>query len=346
MPANILHTLFGNAVISELYNQISTQKMSELKKAQERYAYVFALGCQGPDIFYHSRMTRPFGIEYGALLHRRGFGNFTAALMEKTLLQKDVTSLSVYVLGFMTHAFLDRACHPYVVYKSFPDKEKEKHFCNFFSVGKAHGFFERILDVLMLELLKGIQVSSSWEQFSLIEICDNPPCGLKKLLEETLIEVFPEKTSKDKYLSERISNAFKDCAEFHRLTNPQKTSFRNSIAGNPIPLVYIYPEKLPLYIDYLNLKHEKWFYPAGKHSEYTFSFLEIYNNAIKIARDAVSNIIIPYFESGIFSFEKAIYYLGNEGLSINDENGKPCMPNKTSFLPLDEVFLQQSRYRY
>ncbi|MDR3139628.1 MAG: hypothetical protein LBT95_08140, partial [Treponema sp.] len=76
MPSQILHTLFGEDVISGIYRRIGRDFGIVADKALEKirlhYKAAFTLGCQGPDIFYHNQRARPVALEYGALLHRRG----------------------------------------------------------------------------------------------------------------------------------------------------------------------------------------------------------------------------------------------------------------------------------
>ena len=89
MPAQILHSLFGEDVITGIHSRLAGRYGIIADKALEKilYAYkpAFVLGCQGPDIFYHSRQRRPVGLEYGSLLHRRGAGIFTAGLLKMGL---------------------------------------------------------------------------------------------------------------------------------------------------------------------------------------------------------------------------------------------------------------------
>lgn len=59
MPAQILHTLFGEDLMAELHGNHPWHRLTK------KYGSVFALGCQGPDIFYHSQKTRPVALEYG-----------------------------------------------------------------------------------------------------------------------------------------------------------------------------------------------------------------------------------------------------------------------------------------
>ena len=258
MPSQILHTLFGEDVIAELYRRIdrrfSLAAERALKRVTVNYRGAFALGCQGPDIFYHSQRTRPVALEYGSLLHRRGYGVFTATLLKMGLpdpppggediradrKEKGINALGVYALGFMTHAALDRHCHPYIVYKSLPVETGRKAARENPAGGEerganpggaaggtpeiglgraAHPFFERILDVLMLKRLRGREVSA-WDQGILTESCENPPPGLKELLARSLAAAFPERAGKDEKLSRRMDNAFIDAAYFYKVTAP------------------------------------------------------------------------------------------------------------------------------
>jgi hypothetical protein len=333
-----------------------------LKKIQIDYSAPFILGCQGPDIFYHSQMTRPVALEYGTLLHRRGYGIFTAALLKMALpdpppseedirmfrREKAITALGAYALGFMTHAMLDRRAHPYIVYKSglaYPDRPS--------SLGKnAHAFLERILDVLMLDCLRGMPVSSWDQEALLVSVCETPPPGLKDLLARALITAFPERAGGDRKLRERIENTFRDCAAFYRYTDPRKTSLHNRDYGREsaglireIPLPYLYPEDLPRFIDYLNEDHRTWFYPGGEGTPDSRSFPDLYREAVQAAATGLSVFITQYLETGTFPIKKAAQAIGNNGLSIQDEAGKPCAPVRTAALPLEEVLAQQERLR-
>jgi hypothetical protein len=322
MPSQILHTLFGEDVIAGI-----GRKLQRRSGVADDYRFSFALGCQGPDIFYHNQMTRPVGLEYGTLLHRRGSGAFTAALLKLALPDP---ALGAYALGFMTHAALDRACHPYIVYKTAGTEVP---------VRNIHAFFERILDVLMLEELRG-KPAAYWDQDSLARICDDPPKGLKELLEAALCQAFPERAGKDAKLSQRIDNTFRDCALFYRYTAPGRTSFPEEM-----PLVYLYPEDLPGGIDYLNREHRPWYYPAGDSPADTRSFPEIYAQAVEAAVESLSPLIAAYLETGVFPLAEAARIIGNGGLSIQDADGKPCAPSRSEPLPLERILEQQRRKR-
>ncbi|MDR3160881.1 MAG: hypothetical protein LBU28_04625 [Spirochaetaceae bacterium] len=286
MPSQILHTLFGEDVIQAASSALRVRfgPAAERLRGQllRDYRGPFALGCQGPDIFYHSQMTVPVALEYGALLHRRAYGTFTAALLSLALPAPDreLDALGAYALAFMTHALLDRRCHPYIIYHSgWADGKGRGAFPPMASLGKAaHPFFERILDSLMIEYLRALPVSA-WDQEALLsDPCGTPPEGLKELLAGALRAAFPERAGPDGKLERRIANALEDCAFFYRYTAPRRTSFRNRLnrldrLNRPdwldqallreLPLAYCYPEALPLDIDYLNLARRTWPSPAG-----------------------------------------------------------------------------------
>jgi hypothetical protein len=362
MPSQILHLLFGEDLLEAVYENLKPRfgALAEeaWMKVKKDYWPAFALGCQGPDIFYHSQSSRPVALEYGTLLHRRGCGIFTAALLKMALpgvppseqemrryrrefalhagalpASQKITALGAYALGFMTHAILDRAAHPYIVYKA----------------ARHHAFFERILDLLMLRLLRGLDVYGWDQDLFLARICDTPPEGLPELLAKALVAAFPERAGKDEKLTLRMDNAFFDAARFYRLTNPRKTALRNrggEGAGETAwALNYIYPEKIPLDIDYLNLAGAPWRDPGSGTTVSRVSFPELYRRAVEEAAGQLSPFIARYLGEGIFPITEAARSIGNGSLSIQDKDGKPCAPRCFDFLPLDRVLKGQEKLR-
>ncbi|MDR0313898.1 MAG: zinc dependent phospholipase C family protein [Treponema sp.] len=367
MPSQVLHTLFGEDIITGIHRLIVPRygiiADKALEKIQVVYKTAFTLGCQGPDIFYHNR-RRPVGLEYGSLLHRRGAGIFTAGLLRMSLpdpppdeedirkgrREKGINALGAYALGFMTHAILDRAAHPYIVYKTAyvpPVKNVTRQFAHY------HMFFERILDVLMLKELRGEEIVS-WDQEKILaEICEKPPLGFRELLARALELAFPERAGKDSKLSLRIENTLDDCARFYRMTAPHATSYLNAQADRTNltyeRIAYLFPENLNESnsgIDFLNLKHAPWHYPLEGSAPDNRSFPDLYSQAVESAVESISPVITAYLDTGIFPIAEAARAIGNHGLSIIDkENGKPCAPSLSAPLPLEEVIEEQAILR-
>ena len=355
MPSQVLHTLFGEDLLAEIGRRIKF----DIIKNNNTHKKMFALGCQGPDIFYHSRGRRPVALEYGALLHRRGAGLFTAELLGMSLAalrrqENGSEALAAYALGFMTHALLDRAAHPYIIYKSAwlsPPKPEALR------IAHSHAFFERIIDVLMLKLLRGMEISE-WDQEGLLsETCESlcapdSGTGLKELLAQALVMAFPERAGNDEKLLLRMENTFYDCAYFYRLTAPSKTAFIR-LSDSDIRhfslkkrhLIYLFPEELPINIDFLNLSRQSWFYPADDGKEEFRSFPELYAEVLQAASDILTIILKSYLEEGSFPINDAAQAIGNMGLSIVGKAGEPCAPRRTGPLPLEEVLEQQALLR-
>ena len=352
MPSQVLHCLFGEDLFAEICRRTTPlpdfQSGSAMEKILDIHKSAFALGCQGPDIFYHSRGRRPVGLEYGSLLHRRGMGTFIEGLFEMEAAEwrpeEGINALRAYALGFMTHAILDRFIHPYIVYKTawlLPSKPKS------IPLEHSHAFFERIIDVLMLEYLRGMEISAWDHEGLLAETCENPPAGLKEILSQALVHAFPERAGKDVKLLTRIDNTFYDCAFFYRLTAPAKTKNTDSwqFPLKERHLVFLFPEELPCNIDFLNTEKHPWFYPAGDGEEDSRSFPELYAEAVNKTADSFTCIFDRYLEEGRFPSDEAARLIGNAGLSIVDGTGKPCAPNRSAPLPLDEVLQQQAVLR-
>ena len=373
MPSQILHILFGEDVINGVYQRIvpgfGLVADKALEKIQCAYKTAFALGCQGPDIFYHSRNRRPVGLEYGTLLHRRGAGIFTAGLLKLSLpdpppseedlragrREMGINALGTYALGFMTHAILDRQAHPYIVYRSgdFSADRGET-----LSNARFHVFFERILDVLMLRELREEEIHT-WDQEGILAgVCERPPLGLQELLARALILAFPERAGKDGKLILRMQNTFSDCTEFYHRTAPRMTSTVKPFISeqhflyqsDPESLPYIYPENISRSDngegpDFLNLKSSPWHYPLIGSKEDHRSFPELYADAVSIAVESISPVIVRYLDTGIFPITEAARVIGNGGLSVVDDNGKPCSPELSDPLPLDKVLEEQGRMR-
>jgi hypothetical protein len=347
VPSQILHALFGEDLLAALGRAL------QCALVEDGCLSAFALGCQGPDIFYHSQITRPVGLEYGTLLHRRGYGSCCAALFDLAspagaAERSGGSDLAAYAWGFATHAILDRSCHPYIVYKTAHPGGKGRG-----GERNLHAFFERIVDALMLEELRGKPVAS-WDQDSLARICGDPPRGLRELLAAALRRAFPERAGRDAQLPRRIDNALRDCALFYRHTDPGKTSFlqpkgqsayRRKIIEE-LPLVYLYPEMLLPDIDYLNRERRAWYYPLEEGGQDTRSFPEIYAQALETALETLGPLVEKYLETGFLPGDEAsARRIGDAGLSIQDRDGKPCPPTRSEPLPLERVLEQQRQAR-
>lgn len=277
MPSQLSHILHGLAASSAL----------PVRLAGLAHTPAFRLGCQGPDLFYHNRRTKPAGFLYGTRLHRRGWGSFLSRFRREALARgwgPDHPGLAL-LAGMATHGFLDRQGHPFVVYFSGwkvpgdPRTDRLKH---------AHMFLERILDVELWKLRSpepgAPLVSCSWQD-------DLPgpadfPADLWPAWAEALHEVFPQLSARAD-VEQRLRNAVADTRGFLAFTSPSNPEHaaRGALHG---ALHYFHPIALPG-LDFLNLDHSPWQDPVSGQVRHE-SFVELFDRAVIEARAALASL--------------------------------------------------------
>lgn len=247
MPAQIAHILLGIEALGALDPAVASRLDGP----------AFRLGCQGPDIFYHNRRTKPGAFLYGTRLHRRGWGSFLDRFRREALDRgwgPDHPG-TAFLLGQATHGFLDRQAHPFIVYHSgwkipgVPSTDVLRH---------AHAFLERILDVLLWERHSGGPVSGcQWQD-------DVPPPGafppdFWHAWAEALHGVFPRLSARDE-VEARLRNAVTDTRGFLSYTSPASGDRVRAVRTGALP--WFHPRDLPPW-DFLNLEGRVWRDPVS-----------------------------------------------------------------------------------
>lgn len=329
MPSQILHVLHGRAVLARFSSGMALLADRELEG-------FFCLGSQGPDIFYHNQRTRPLALEYGSLLHRRGYGSFTAAIAIG--LESEGARGRAWLAGFLCHAVLDRALHPYIISRSGPGPgagvEADGN-----SRARLHIFFERLLDVAMAEYLE--EGRHVWDQAALLSAPARAALNwLPMPLAAALCSTFPARACNDEKLELRMKNALSDSAGFFEATDPER------LDSSPITRHLLSPEALPRdldrqlslaalihpqsaavreqmnVLDLLNLGHNEWLHPCEDCAAASSSVPELFEDAVAAAAEALA---------ALFRNEHTI---GDAGLSLNSAEAKRCTPTRFSPLPV------------
>lgn len=154
MPGFATHYLFG----ADAYRQLDCTELCSIIR-QNHSAY--ALGLQGPDLFfYYLPSYLLHGHNIGALAHSDKTGEFFAHLLEsRNLFPGKTTDLAIadaYIMGFLGHYTLDCAVHPYVyAFTGYTPKNPPKNTSYF---GK-HAYFETEIDNTLLLRKKHLRPS-------------------------------------------------------------------------------------------------------------------------------------------------------------------------------------------
>jgi hypothetical protein len=329
VPSHFTHLLFAEEALRGALGE-------KAESVLEAHGNLYRFAAQGPDFFYHNQRTMPTGLRYGVALHRHGYGSFVQELTREALrLSADPGSdLSAFILGFTTHAPLDRLAHPFIVYFAGwvdPRDEASRRLYH------AHPFLERILDVLVLRERFGLK-PAEFDFLSRIRCGRTLPYPVIKALVKGLNAIYPAYSFKSRN-RQRIENAYYDAMFFYKLTNhlnpdlpklayrkDRKEGFREKRLG------LLHPREVPEGYDFLNLTHRSWCHPCDETAVTAASFLDLYEEAL--ARGVAMLKDVSRVLSGQAPVDGLAERLGDESLDTGREN---CAPVHSQPLPLRQI---------
>jgi hypothetical protein len=194
---------------------------------------------------------------------------------------EQLSHIRAYILGFTTHAFLDKKTHPFIDYYSgwvdVEQEESERYY-------RCHIFLERILDVLMLKIKRDLNI----REFSLLPLLDCGamlPYGIIKTLVKSLNVTYPNTHFKSRD-RRRVENAYIDSMGFYTFIDPLNPHYRQlayerdrSSHGDHRRLALFHPFDVPGNIDFLNLGNNTWTHPCNSDWRHQESFPELWEIA-------------------------------------------------------------------
>jgi len=321
MPSQIAHILLGREAVRGLPESL-VHRFSDA---------VFRLGCQGPDVFYHNRRTKPGAFLYGTRLHRRGWGEFLARFRREALARHwgpDHPGVA-FLVGQATHGFLDRRAHPFVVFFSgwrIPGDPKTD------SLRHSHAFLERILDVLLWDQRVGTPFEECRWQEDFPGV-DSFPHDFWQAWAEALHEVFPQLSARAD-VELRLKNAVADTQSFLSFTSPRARD--NAVrAARQGALHYFHPEGLPDW-DFLNLAHGEWLDPVSGQPQ-NDSFLDLFDRAAAEAKAVLATLTDPTADWETL--------LGNGSLNLPGSEGENTAPRFSRPWDFSELYDREVRAR-
>lgn len=342
MPSQLTHLVFAVESIRNTFERPLVSLDSPF----------LGFGAQGPDIFYHNRRRKPSGLEYGALLHRRGYGTAVAALVRYALEKRIAldSDYGAYVAAFATHAPLDRTVHPFVNYfagwgmhsgaaqpgAAQVDRASDQRALPF----QLHAYFERVLDRLLLQRWWD-RAPETFDFVAAFRCGETLPATVEEGLAAALAAV-TDRAAADPHIRARLHNAYLDSLGFYRSTNLVDAGRMRALlrrVDDPRQLArwlsLIHPLQLPAEIDFANERHGRWYHPCGAAEQRTDSFWDLLAVAMRAACDILRALDRAWH--GVIEPEELVEIVGEQNLSDGRHVGRPCRKRRCDPLPLAQL---------
>lgn len=304
VPSHVSHLLFATLVLDD-----ST-------RSPEDCDVLLLLGAQGPDVFYHNRRTRPSGIRYGTLMHRKDYGVAIAAMCDLARARAfDADSAECrYIRAFASHATLDRYAHPFINYFSGwrePGKPETRRYV------RCHTFAERLMDTVLS--LRYYEMHPRDFVFSrALEGQPECPPFVVDTLQKALRHSY-RSSKNDEAIAERIRNAYRDTRGFYafmdELTESRMAEYLSGSTEKETRglLSIVHPAFVDEELDFFNDEHRLWQDPCTG-TESSDSLWNLWDKALARAR-YIDQAIITFIESKETRSEEIAELVGNSHLS-------------------------------
>ena len=298
----------------DLYNKLD-------KKSKERINIeTIKTFAQGHDIFFFTfNFINHKTKNIGSFMHKNNtrdfFKNIVIYIKENNLQNNE--EIMSFLYGQICHYVLDSIVHPYVTYKTGVYHKNKKETLKYNS---KHSDLETYIDAYYINKNENIEPN----KFKIQKFCFNTKIS-KELA--TLIDEVYYKTYNFKHISLYVKEGiFKMKHEYALLRyDPHKIKMKMyRIVDKILPKTTrkMYPISYAYNLDkneyYLNLNHKTWNHPRVKEETYTYSFLDLYDNAINEGLKIISEVNKTLYEN------KPIKELDKVFLNISYSSGKEC----------------------
>ncbi|NBB90610.1 MAG: hypothetical protein GVY23_05320 [Spirochaetes bacterium] len=333
MPSHLAHLIHTEDSVA--------RALPDLADPPQLLKSFLTLGAQGPDQFYHNRRRKPSGLLYGSLSHRKNYGRSVAGMIRFATDQALPlrSEAGMFVLGYAAHAVLDRKLHPFINY--FSDLADGRVF------PRAHAFFERIVDVLLVRRIRNTEPREI--DFRAIVDCGPAlPPEITAMMTAGFLAAF-DRADGDEELPERLQNAYLDSMGFYGYTNMVgAAAMRRAIDHAETErheralIALLHPPELPTGYDFANASGAEWCHPCDETERRTDSLYDLYEEATDRAERVLTGIEagwsgrVPLFDAEADASEPSVEALvGNHNLS--DERMLSCPRTCAAPFPLMEI---------
>lgn len=310
MAGTITHAYFAY----DVYQKFNVKK----RKILHNYIENIKTYSQGHDIlffsnktnlrkrasFYHKKKTKLFFINMITYIKKNNLEN-----------NYDVIS---FLYGYICHYCLDYTIHPYITYKGgiFKANKKETYKYN-----SKHSEIETYIDCYMINKRENINN----KLFKPHKFCFNynKPCkDLVNLINHTFY-----KTYNDKNIGINYFKSLKNMKILYRIMRYDPNGYKLKLykfIDKLLPKNYkkLYPVSYAQNLDnneyFLNPKKNKWNHPRYKNEIYNYSFIELYNKALKDTLNIINAVDKVLYKN------TDIEYLDKYFLNLSFSSGKDC----------------------
>lgn len=295
MPDIWTHIIFGEEVIAGLDNL----EVDWIEGRENFYRFA----CQGPDFFFYYKFL-PWqnneGLEMvGHRIHNEIGGQFVHHGIrylknvkdglqrmdrydgKKYLQNSYYQSLTVYMIGLITHYAMDAIAHPYIFHKTgvyLPDNLHTHQYKG------NHKVLEEIIDSILLWEKWGLKAHKepvyTWIQFNKL------PDSFYSFYQHLVNKLFKISLSK-----EALNQSYQDMIRAWKLFyDPYGIKvglfkvLKKVTFGNVQFDYFFYPRKIDEAIDYLNRVNGEWCHPLDRDEIHDESFDQLWDKAKKLAR--------------------------------------------------------------
>lgn len=271
MPGYVTHYIFARDIYQKLTDPT-------LKSNLYKNRAVYALGHQGPDIFFYYLPAYVLhGHNLGDMAHTQKTNAFFAALLESRSLFKkpeDQKIAEAYLDGFLGHYVLDSTCHPFIYGRTHYEKNAKNYF-------SRHAYLETEIDSSLLEL-KFHTRRTDFHAENTIMLTHRQKRVVARMLHYAYQHTYNGLFVSRYTIFMAIFSTQLGFRILYDGTGQKKVLFRfaeKHFLGYPVFSPLIANDSLVFRTDPFNLQHKKWTNPWDSSITSTESFFDLYKKS-------------------------------------------------------------------
>ena len=316
MPSTVTHSYF----IMDVYDKLPIKRKVFLKNEQNNLK-TFAQSMDPLNFYFSINLKKGKKVrKFADSFHTKKTGEYLITLINyiKYNYYSDNPQIMAFLYGMISHYVLDSTLHPYVYYKTGEFNKKDKAT---YKYNCKHHEFETMLDKYMIKVRENT-IPSKYKHYK--------HCIKINEYSKDFIDV--------------LNFSFKETYNINKMDDVLKSSTKNmKLAFNLLRHdPYGIKEKIYKVVDfitpknfmktkflsyhytpdcydfYLNTYHKKWCNPTLKSKKYTYSFIDLYLQALFKTISIIKEVDLYIYNNKKVNLEKVIENLSYKtGIDLN-----------------------------